>query len=271
LTAPEAKSRERLVVLLHGLLRRRAAAGRDALLRTVLAMEDPRRAALFIGKVLAPLLPGAIVSLLQAVLDGADEKLPGAEIALAAMLSPDLRLSWSARLSNQVQVLARLEDKFDLAAMLLELPETDARFAPPKRKLPKDLEDVPLGRRKAMARRDDIYLMGKLLSDPSAAVIANLLDNPRLTTREVVSLAAQKEISGEFLELIALHPRWISQYPVKVALVHNPATPTKVALGFLRLLMSPDLKAVSLDGRLSGVVSRRAGEVLRRKRGAAGS
>lgn len=259
--------KEHLVRVLHAHLRRRACRERSNILNTLRGFADPRKAGRYLGRYLAPLLPGAVVSLLQALLDGVDEKIAGSEIALTAMLTPEMRAPWSERLSLQVQALARIEGRFDLAALMMEMPATDDRFDLPRRQLPKDLKDIPLGRRKAMAWGSDIFLMGRLLSDPDAAVIRNLLDNPRMTTQEIVGLAAQKEISGEFLEMIALHPRWCSQYRVRVAVVHNPATPLNIALAFLRLLMSPELEAVKRDGRLSGIVKGRAGEHLRKRKG----
>ena len=259
--------RERLVRALHSCLRRSASRERASVLNTLRGFDDPRKAGQYLGLCLAPLLPGAVVSLLQALLDGVDEKIAGSEIALTAMLTPEMRASWSERLSMQVQALARIEGRFDLAALMMEMPETDDRFDLPRRQLPKDLRDIPLGRRKTMAWGSDIFLMGRLLSDPEPAVIRNLLDNPRMTTQEIVGLAAQKEISGEFLEMIALHPRWSSRYRVRVAVVHNPATPLNISLAFLRLLMSPELAAVERDGRLSRIVKGRAGELLRKRRG----
>lgn len=258
--------KEHLVQVLHAHLRRRARREREAILNTIRGFDDPRKAGRYLGRHLAPLLPGAVVSLLQALLDGVDEKIAGSEMALTAMLTPEMRAPWPERLSLQVQALARIEGRFDLAALMMDMPDMDERFDLPRRQLPKDLKDIPLGRRKTMAWGSDIFLMGRLLSDPEPSVIRNLLDNPRITTQEVVGLAAQKEISGDFLEMIALHPRWSSQYRVRVAVVHNPATPLNIALAFLRLLMSPELEVVARDGRLSGIVKRRAGDLLTKRR-----
>jgi len=267
LTVYMEERRKRLVQVLHAHLRRRASRERTSILNTLRGFDDPRKAGRYLGLCLAPLLPGAVVSLLQALLDGVDEKIAGSEIALTAMLTPEMRARWSERLSMQVQALARIEGRFDLAALMMEMPDTDDRFDLPRRQLPKDLKDIPLGRRKTMAWGGDIFLIGRLLSDPEAAVIRTLLDNPRMTTQEIVGLAAQKEISGEFLEMIALHPRWSSQYRIRVAVVHNPATPLNISLAFLRLLMSPELEAVERDGRLSRIVKGRAGELMRKRMG----
>jgi hypothetical protein len=257
---------DELALFLRALLRSRAAAEAPSLMRKLLPMGDPQRCASYLGNWLSGLTPEAIVSALDALLDGTERKEPGAEQGLQAMMSPELRSTSERGLSYRVQAVARREGRFDLAAILLELPEMDERFAPPAGRLPKKLEDVPLGVRKSWARRTDIYLMEHLLSDPDRAVIANLLDNPRLTLREVVRLASQAKATEEILEEIALHPRWISQYRVKVTLAYNPSTPLRITLGLLRLLMDQDLEAVARDSRLSGVVSKRARSMLRERK-----
>jgi hypothetical protein len=255
-----------LALFLRALLRSRAAAEAPALLRILLGMRDPHRCASYLGNWLSGLTPEAIVSVLDALLEETERKEPGAEQSLQAMMSPELRSTWETGLSYRVQAVARREGRFDLAAILLELPEMDERFAPPAGRLPKKLEDVPLGVRKSWARRTDIYLMEHLLSDPDRAVIANLLDNPRLTLQEVVRLASQAKASGEILEEIALHPRWIPQYRVKVTLAYNPSTPMRITLGLLRLLMDQDLEKIARDSRLSEVVLKRARGMLRERK-----
>jgi hypothetical protein len=258
---------EGLIRFLRLLLRRRAAVRAGSLLRTLAHIRDPRQAAVYLGDWLRPLPPEAVVSSLDALLEGVERRDPGSDLAVQALLCPELKSSWEAGKARQVQELARKEGKFDLAAILLDLPVADSRFDSPPGKMDRDLEKIPLGRRKSLARRNDIFLMERLLSDSDRSVIRNLLENPRLTLREVVGLASQQKASGEVLETIALHPRWTSRYQVKVTLAHNPSTPVRITLGFLRLLMSPDLKALARDGRLSGVVRRRAEQILRGKSG----
>jgi hypothetical protein len=253
---------EGFTLFLRLLLRFRVASEAGEILTSLSSMRDPRQGAVYLGTLLAPLPPESIVSALDALLDAAVRKDPGADVAVQAILSPLLRRGWREGLSLQVQGVAREEGRFDLAAMLLELPEMDERFVPPPAPVPKELEDVPLGLRKAWARRPDINMMERLLSDPDPAVIANLLDNPRLTVREVVRLASERKAGEEILEAIALHPRWIARYEVKVTLAHNPSTPVRITLGLLRLLMSQDLEVLAEDSRLSGVVTGRIRRML---------
>ena len=257
--------REALLLCLRLVLRSRAPSLAARLLRALAGMNDPRKAALYLGSRLRPLPPEIIAASLQGVLDGVERKEPGSDLAVQAMLCGELRSAWPEGLSLQVQACARREGKFDLAGMLLELPEMDSRFVPAVSRLPKDLQEVPLGVRKAWARQGDVFLMDRLLYDPDPAVVANLLDNPRLLPRDVIRLASRTDAGESVLELVATHHRWIALYPVKVTLVHNPSTPVRITLGLLRLLMSPDLRELVDVGRVSGVVARRAKELLRER------
>jgi hypothetical protein len=260
----------RLLICLRLILRSRAPSEAARILRSLSSMNDPHKAARYIGSALATLPPETIATVLQEVLDGLDRRESGAELAVEAMLCREMRTSWPAGLSQQVQHFARKEGKFDVATMLLELPDVDPRFVPTTGNLPKDLQKVPLGVRKAWARKEDEFLIDRLLADPDPAVVANLLDNPRLQLRDVIRLASNKGAGEDILELIATHRRWIALYPVKVTLAHNPATPVRIGLGLLRLLMTQDLKDLLAVGRVSGVVARRTREVLRERTGPSG-
>jgi len=233
-------------------------------------MNDPRKAALYLGTRVRSLPPETIAAVLQGFFDGVERREPGSDLAVEALLCEEMRSAWPEGLSLQVQACARRERDFDLAGMLLELPEMDSRFMPAVSRLPKDLQEVPLGVRKAWARQGDVFLMDRLLSDPDPAVVANLLDNPRLMPRDVIRLASRTDAGEEVLLLVATHRRWISRYPVKVTLAHNPSTPMRITLGLLHLLMSPDLRELVAVGRVSGVVAGRAKELLRVRDGRAG-
>lgn len=254
--------RDGLMRLLWRLLRRRAVGRIPLLLPSLSRMGDFRQAAVYLGEWLRPLPPPVIAAVLDAALEWSRSKRDGSDLAVQAILSPELKASWPKGMADGVVAAARRAGTFDLAVMLVDLPEPDPRFDAPPGKVALQLSKVPLGMRKSWARRQDIYLMERLLSDPDVAVVTALLDNPRLTVREVVRLAAEGDARPEILESIALSARWIPRYEVKLAIVYNPATPARVSLGLLRLLLAQDLRAVSKDGRLNGVVRRRASELL---------
>jgi hypothetical protein len=105
--------------------------------------------------------------------------------------------------------------------------------------------ELPLGTRKAMARRRDRDVIDRVLRDKNADVIAILLDNPRLTERHVVQIAAMRPTRGEVLEKIAHHRKWATRYTVRKALSANPYTPHPIAARLMATLMVQDLRFIA--------------------------
>jgi hypothetical protein len=121
-----------------------------------------------------------------------------------------------------------------------------------------------LGHRKWLARDTRRDTLDRLLRDPEAEVMPNLLQNPRITEDDVVRLAARRPIDPEILRLVFMHPRWIRRYPVKRTLVLNPHTPTELSLRLLRMLHRGDLRLVASMGPLPDVVRQAAARMLER-------
>ncbi|HTX54856.1 MAG TPA: hypothetical protein VMD08_15735 [Candidatus Baltobacteraceae bacterium] len=102
-----------------------------------------------------------------------------------------------------------------------------------------------VGYRISLARRALEGSIERLLFDTDPRVLRTLLGNPRLTEADVVNLAASKRASPEALELISQEERWVTRYPVKVALASNPATPVRVVVSLLPYLLYRDLRMVA--------------------------
>ena len=128
--------------------------------------------------------------------------------------------------------------------------------------LPPDIKDIPLGRRKSMARDGEIRTLERLLKDNDENVIKNLLTNPRLTEREVVSLVARRPNSAAVLSLVAGDRRWISRYSVRKALIYNPHTPINIAVPLVRYLFRPDLVELSRHSAANEVLKQAARKIL---------
>ena len=103
----------------------------------------------------------------------------------------------------------------------------------------------PVGHRISLARRPIRRLLERLLFDPDARVTRSILGNPRLTEVDVVALAASRRASAEALEVIAQDSRWITRYPVRLALANNPAAPAHLIVSLLPYLLRQDLRAVA--------------------------
>ncbi|HEY5999351.1 MAG TPA: hypothetical protein VI078_08665 [bacterium] len=236
------------------------------LCRCLAGIVDPEQRARALGGRLAAHAPDLIAAALGEIIAAADRHEPGADLLVKAMITPGLRIAWDEGLAIRVLAHARRAGRYDLAGMFLDLPPLDERLAPPAPALPKALAKVPLGVRRSLARRNDIGLIERLLGDPDPAVVANLLNNPRITEVEVVRMAARSPVREEVLTAIARHARWGVRDRVRVALAHNPGTPTAIVLALLHLLLDQQLREIAADARLSQVVTARAATLLAERR-----
>lgn len=130
----------------------------------------------------------------------------------------------------------------------------------------KDLRDMTLGQRTALAKSPRKDMLVKLLEDDHPHVQVNLLSNPRIGVREVVAVAAKRGVAAHILRGIATHPRWMHNYEVRRALVKNPDTPLDVAGRLVVTLQRTDLEEVAVDERLHVRVRALGKEKLERLR-----
>lgn len=127
------------------------------------------------------------------------------------------------------------------------------------------MELITLGERRAMAKGWVKDKLDRLLSDPDPIVIANILNNSKITEKEIVKIASKRPNSPNILRLISTHKRWGTRYVIKKALVQNPYTPPRISLGLLEFLFSQDLKEVATDGGLHPQVRLAAKERMEEK------
>ncbi len=143
----------------------------------------------------------------------------------------------------------------------------------PHRRLPRDgapdneLIERTLGERKALARSRDRDILDRLMHDRHPDVINVLLENPRLTERDVVRMAAMRPSDTRVLSAIVESPKWIARYAVKKALVCNPYTPTGMALSLMSFLLTPDLRMIAGMATLDERVRRGAEQALGERNG----
>jgi hypothetical protein len=127
--------------------------------------------------------------------------------------------------------------------------------------------ELPLGVRRAAARAQDRNMLDRLLYDRNPRVIRLLLNNPRLTERDVIKITATRPTAPAVLEEVAAHRRWASRYRVRKALACNPYTPTPIARRLLPTLMRQDLHHVAGTRGLDPALKALAQELLARSRG----
>mgnify|MGYP000641303457 CR=1 FL=1 len=105
-----------------------------------------------------------------------------------------------------------------------------------------ELDEFSLGHKKFYARQFDKKLLERLSYDRNPEVIRELLNNALLTEREIVKIAARRNISPEILKEIYRHEKWISRYSIKTALLWNPHTPVSICVAIIPHLLIQDIK-----------------------------
>ncbi len=107
-----------------------------------------------------------------------------------------------------------------------------------------ELDEFSLGHKKFYARQFNRRLLEKLTYDRNPEVIRELLNNSLLTEREIVKIAARRNISPEILKEIYHNEKWISRYSIKTALFWNPHTPVSISIALIPHLLIQDIKPI---------------------------
>lgn len=134
----------------------------------------------------------------------------------------------------------------ELMRLLRSAPARE-RVSEPERLLSKELAEIPLGRRRALARGSHPQWLEQLAKDCDPIVIANLLTNPRTVEADVVRIAASRPVAAAALVEISKCPRWFSRVPVRKALARNPYCPVEIATGIVASLPLEDLREMRGD------------------------
>lgn len=127
------------------------------------------------------------------------------------------------------------------------------------------MEHLTLGERRSLSKSNLKQNLEMLLSDPDPIVVTNLLNNPRITEREVLKVASKRPNSGQILKLLALHGKWSKRYAVAKAVILNPYTPPRISIALLEKMLTQDLKAIAEDGTIHPEVRAAANELFLHK------
>ncbi|HEX8087976.1 MAG TPA: hypothetical protein VF762_03940 [Blastocatellia bacterium] len=180
-----------------------------------------------------------------------------AESRLPELSSINLTLRLSGQ--GQIVVAATVVRQMDgaLAVAIEERPERilaalntgpAAEEAPPRRK-----EQNAWDRVRDLSRTEKLLLAPKadrseravLIQENDAQVLYSLLKNPRITTDEVARIARSSLLSSVTADLISKTTQWSSSTEIRAALVHNPRTPTPLALRLLPTLPESEIRQIA--------------------------
>lgn len=135
-----------------------------------------------------------------------------------------------------------IDEHYGEVAVLFIRPLPHVTITPDEREKSNwEMNEVPLGRKKSMARSQDFDLLKRLTRELNPLVIKILLSNPRLTEDMVVEIAARRPTDADVQREIFASYRWISRKRVQNALTLNPYTPPDISIRLVNLL---DLKVI---------------------------
>ncbi|HKV06421.1 MAG TPA: hypothetical protein VJO53_15095 [Candidatus Acidoferrales bacterium] len=130
---------------------------------------------------------------------------------------------------------------------------------------------LAVGERLTLARRGPSRIAGAILAEGHPQAVKLALGNSFLTESQVLKVLAKSGVPERVIAAIAQHPKWSTQYNVRIALIRNRHTPAASILTFLPNLILRDLKDIA---KLEGLAPHLRKHILRelsRRAEAAGS
>jgi len=101
-----------------------------------------------------------------------------------------------------------------------------------------------------------------LVRDPNRLIQRFVLQNPRITDDEIISVARNRNLDSEILRKIGEHKYWPRNYQVKIGLVTNPKTPIATSLPFVNQLMERDLRQLAKSKNVPAAIVSHARRLL---------
>ena len=226
------------------------------------ALPEPAMREAVLVELLGTMPPGEAVHALAELQDGAARtRTPAYLVSVGAIAGALERVPYTVR--RDLYEAAKSADLDEVARLFFSAPPKEEPPPPePEQYVAGAGRTLTLGERKALARGGRRDLLAALLRDPDASVIANVLENPRLTEKDVLAVASRRPVRGDVLRAL-FASKWAARYHVKRALVLNPYTPGDLAVRLVGTLFATDLRLVAADAQLAEPVRAQARGLLR--------
>jgi hypothetical protein len=179
-----------------------------------------------------------------------DVKLPElSSIMLTLKLSGQGEIVVPATIVRQMDgalAVAIEESPGKMLAALNACPTAEAALPQRKEQNPWDrVRDLNRTEKLLLAPKADRSERAVLIQENDAQVLYSLLKNPRITTDEVARIARSSLLSSVTADLISKTTQWSTSIEIRAALVHNPRTPTPLALRLLPTLPESEIRQIA--------------------------
>jgi hypothetical protein len=104
-----------------------------------------------------------------------------------------------------------------------------------------------------------------LIRDRNKIVSTSVIQSPKITETEIVSISKSRNISDEILRMISLNREWTKSNQIRFALATNPKCPQPVAIKFLNYLQERELRSIMKSKDVPSAISAHARRILTKK------
>ena len=129
------------------------------------------------------------------------------------------------------------------------------------------LKGLTIGQKIGLAKKGNKDVRSLLIRDPNKMIALEVVNNPRITDGEILSIAAMKDVAEDVLRAIANSRLYRQNKEVVLTLLHNPRTPVGVSLGLgISGLSDKELEGLAKSRNIPGVLSKAAKTILEKRK-----
>ncbi|HUT55632.1 MAG TPA: hypothetical protein VM658_19740 [bacterium] len=128
------------------------------------------------------------------------------------------------------------------------------------------IRKLPLHEKVTAAKRGNRTVRNILLQEGNKKIMGFLLQNPQMSTGEVIQMLKLTNLSQEVVQAIAKNSSWSQSEEVKFGLVTHPKTPLPLALSLLTLLNQNSLAKLAKSANTKHQMKSKALQLLEQRR-----
>lgn len=239
----------------------------ERLVADLLATSEKKVRTVVLSERLSGLSAQTIVMVMDEICRNAEQKIPRYQEALFSLIDiPTMTGILGYPRMSEIYLSSKEMGYQRVTSLLSNPPPRKKRYSEYDFVEGQVLDHVTPGEKRSLAKGISKDTLDRLVYDPDPHVIRNLLNNPRITERDVLKIASKRPTSAEALKEVFYSKKWAERYSVKRALVKNPFTPTGLALGLVNFLLRQDLKEISRDKTLHPDIQKAAGELIKKEK-----
>lgn len=125
---------------------------------------------------------------------------------------------------------------------------------------------LPLHQKVVAAKRGNRAVRNILLQEGNKKIVNFLLQNPQISTPEVLQMLKTPNLSQEIIKSIAKNSAFSQNEEIKFQIVTNPKTPLPMALNFLNALNVNNLAKLAKSGNVKHQIKSNALKLLETRR-----